>query len=479
MREIPTNGYVLDVGTNEITLVQLANGFTDNIPVGTYMMQVGPDGNPSFTFASQRFLDMFDLKLELVLTDAFGVFACVHPEDHDAFVALNLEVFAKGLPFYWEGRCVVRGAVIWVIAESIPRKLDNGVTVWEGSCTDITRQKIAEERLRESELNLRKLIESSPTPTAHADLKNDGQIYFVNQKFAKTFGYTSEDLHFSKDWFKAAYPDKAYRQATEERWAASVAEALRTDGRIAEHEYKIRCKNGDEKDVLISGTVIDDQLVVSFVDLTERNRAQAELAKAREEIVLQQIEDSKLTERLHLVNDVHDGFGSQLTSAGLRVESGEMSQADTAALLQECITDLHLLVDALSESDRTLREALVDFRYRTSTRLAEHPIQLTWDLAAASAKSPPPRVTLQVLRIVQEALTNALKHAEASEVHISATGSSSGTLTIEVRDNGRGLPSAFTHGKGVRSMQSRALHIGAELCIEPVATGGTRVSLQF
>lgn len=479
MREIPTNGYVLDVATNQITEVPLANGFTDNIPVGTYMMQVGPDGNPSFTFASQRFLDMFDLKLEMVLTDAFGVFSCVHPEEHEAFVALNLEVFSKGLPFYWEGRCVVRGKVIWVIAESIPRKLENGVTVWEGACTDITRQKIAEERLRASELNLRKLIESSPTPTAHADMTNDGQIYFVNQKFIETFGYTLDEIRSLSNWFEAAYPDRAYRRATEERWAASVAEALRTDGRIAQHEYKVRCKNGDEKDVLISGTIIEEQLVASFIDLTERNLAQAELAKAREAIVQQQIEDSKLTERLQLVNDVHDGFGSQLTSALLRVESGDMSPTETATLLQECITDLHLLVDALSESDRSLREALVDLRYRISTRLAEHPIQLTWELDDASAKSPPPRVTLQVLRIVQEALNNALKHAEASEVHISARRSGDDALTIEVRDNGRGLPPAFTRGKGLASMQARARQIGAELCIEPVSSGGTRVSLQI
>jgi len=98
---------------------------------------------------SERFLQLTGLERHEAESDPLKAFACVHPEDYDAWVALNAETFAKKIPFYGETRVVVDGEVRWISAESIPRDLPDGTIVWEGVLTDITKTKRYEEELKQ------------------------------------------------------------------------------------------------------------------------------------------------------------------------------------------------------------------------------------------------------------------------------------------------------------------------------------------
>lgn len=132
-------------------LERTAFELTENIPVGTYTMVQPPGGGIGhFEFLSERFLEICGLKAEEARLDPFKAFACVHPEDYDEWVRKNAEVFANKLPFFGECRVVVAGRVRWITAESAPRDLPDGSTVWEGVLIDITRQKQAEAALAEA-----------------------------------------------------------------------------------------------------------------------------------------------------------------------------------------------------------------------------------------------------------------------------------------------------------------------------------------
>lgn len=132
-------------------LERTAYELTENIPVGTYTMVQPPDGGIGhFEFMSERFLEICGLDAEEARRDPFKAFACVHPEDYDVWVRKNAEVFANTLPFFGECRVVVAGQVRWITAESAPRGLPDGSTVWEGVLIDITRQKQAEAALAEA-----------------------------------------------------------------------------------------------------------------------------------------------------------------------------------------------------------------------------------------------------------------------------------------------------------------------------------------
>ncbi|WP_330202668.1 PAS domain S-box protein [Cyanobacterium sp. Dongsha4] len=133
------------------TLAQTALAITEAIPVGTYTMVKKPDSPMAyFSFMSERFLELTGLKRKEAEEDPLKGFACVHPDDYDAWVALNAEVFAKKTPFFGETRVVINGEVRWITAESVPRDLPDGSTVWEGVLTDITDRKNYEFELKKA-----------------------------------------------------------------------------------------------------------------------------------------------------------------------------------------------------------------------------------------------------------------------------------------------------------------------------------------
>lgn len=139
-------------------LERTAYELTENIPVGTYtMVQPADGGMAQFRFMSTRFLQLTGLKREEAWADPLKGFACVHPEDFDRWVQLNVEAFATRTRFFGETRLLINGEVRWITAESEPRTLSDGSTVWEGVLTDITTRKLAERALIEAKTRAERL----------------------------------------------------------------------------------------------------------------------------------------------------------------------------------------------------------------------------------------------------------------------------------------------------------------------------------
>ncbi|MEE4355735.1 MAG: diguanylate cyclase [Desulfococcaceae bacterium] len=143
----------------EERLEKTAYDLTENIPVGTYtMVQPAHGGMANFAFMSSRFLELTGLTREEAASDPLKGFACVHPDDFDEWVALNAKTFEEKKPFFGETRLVVNGEIRWITAESIPRTLPDGTTVWEGVLADITDRKQAEAILHETNAALEKEV---------------------------------------------------------------------------------------------------------------------------------------------------------------------------------------------------------------------------------------------------------------------------------------------------------------------------------
>ena len=139
-------------------LERTAYELTENIPVGTYtMIQPADGGLAQFRFMSTRFLELTGLNREEAWLDPLKGFSCVHPEDFDQWVQLNVKAFSTRTRFFGETRVVVDGEVRWITAESEPRTLSDGSTVWEGVLTDITTRKLAEHALIEAKTKAERL----------------------------------------------------------------------------------------------------------------------------------------------------------------------------------------------------------------------------------------------------------------------------------------------------------------------------------
>ena len=125
--------------------------------------------------------------------------------------------------------------------------------------------------LRESEARFRELFEMVPVALAY--IGRDGTIIDYNGRFVRTYGYTLADVRSVEAWWTIAFPDPAYRAEALGRWNAALAQAESLGGEIAPYEYRITCKDGEERVSVISGITLDEGIIVTFLDVTESKRA--------------------------------------------------------------------------------------------------------------------------------------------------------------------------------------------------------------
>jgi signal transduction histidine kinase len=204
----------------------------------------------------------------------------------------------------------------------------------------------------------------------------------------------------------------------------------------------------------------------------------AKLQAQHEQLSEVERQQALLLERQRLMQDMHDGLGSSLLSAMVAVEQGRMSQEQVVEVLRECVDDLRLVIDSLEPVGHDLVSLLATMRYRLGKRLQSGGLTLEWDVQDL----PPlpwlePPDALHVLRLLQEALSNALKHAQASRVRI-ATRDLGNKVEIRVEDDGLGFdPATVQQGRGLRSQIKRARRLGGTLQLDTKLGQGTRLSL--
>jgi PAS domain S-box-containing protein len=145
---------------------------------------------------------------------------------------------------------------------------------------DITERQRAEEAFESSERRNRELVLRSPIPM----VVSRGPRYeceLVNLKFTELFGYTIEDVPDEGHWWPLAYPDEVYREQIKAEWREHIQEAASGhQGQIDPMEAIVQCKDGSKRNVEFHFTFMEDTYLVSFVDLTERRRAEEAIKKS-------------------------------------------------------------------------------------------------------------------------------------------------------------------------------------------------------
>jgi len=223
-------------------------------------------------FISPRVEEVLGYTAEYLMAHPFTWHESIHPEDKDK-VDEALAQVQEGAAFDIEYRIKdKKGRWHWFRDRSIGIIDTGGGVVIEGLAADITEQKTAEQNLKASEAKFRTLFHGAAIPLCYVD--GNGVMADVNAKFTQVFGYTAVDIPTLKDWWTAAYPDPAYRKKVEATWESAVeaAEADHTD--IQPAEYQVTCKDGDVRDVIISGTAFDGRFLATFIDLTDLKKAE-------------------------------------------------------------------------------------------------------------------------------------------------------------------------------------------------------------
>ena len=196
-------------------------------------------------------------------------------------------------------------------------------------------------------------------------------------------------------------------------------------------------------------------------------------------------ERATLEERTRLARELHDGLAQDLWFAKLKHERlVPYVPEDQKGLAQEVTSALDSAIDEAKQAMVTMRAG--DDRDRPLEELMSRTIDdfaarsgVRADFSAADLPaSLPPRTQVEVLRVLQEALTNVRKHADATVVRVSADVDGS-NLHLVVVDNGRGFrPEESTgDGLGLQGMKERARLMGGELRVISEPSGGTTVDL--
>jgi signal transduction histidine kinase len=190
--------------------------------------------------------------------------------------------------------------------------------------------------------------------------------------------------------------------------------------------------------------------------------------------------------RKRLAREMHDGVAQDIASLGYLVDAlaarpADEKQAKALAMMRDRITKI---VAEVRQSVLTLRTSIGESESLGAaiSTVARHlsessriPIQVTLDEHSTRLRS---EVEAELFRITQEAMNNAIKHAECTAIEVNCQVHAPAAL-ITVADDGRGLQKGRSDSHGLKIMRERARLVGAELSIDEQPGGGLMVTVQI
>ncbi|MCB0281246.1 MAG: PAS domain S-box protein [Calditrichaeota bacterium] len=359
-----------------------------------------------------------------------------------------------------------------------------------GSHIDITEMKQTQVTLQNSEERYRRIVETAREGIWLID--KDSVTTFVNQSLLDMLGYAREEMIGKLFYSFMDSDDIALAKQSIQRRKAGMAE---------QHEFKFKKKNNTFIWTLINiAPILNSDLKYSgslamLSDITELKTSIANLEASRSELraLIRYIDDLIEEERTQLSRDIHDELGQLLTVLKIRLSFIEEDVKEIIPDKKEVdakFLDVNNLIDSAVKNvndilsrlrpetlDKVGLEASLETLsadFSRNTGIATQLRILSPDISLGSKKD------LAVYRIIQEALTNIARHADASKAELLLE-KSHNRFRLRISDNGHGIKKAKKTTKvhyGLIGMRERALSIGGILNIDS-DTEGTRIQMDI
>jgi two-component system sensor histidine kinase UhpB len=349
---------------------------------------------------------------------------------------------------------------------------------------ELSERSRMESALRESETRYHSLIDQTSDIIAVVD--ENGVIRYGSPSVGPVLGYTPEAL-VGRNAGDLVHPTDVAR-------VLEAHHAAVRDPTAAQRGVEFRClhQDGTWRIIEALGSMLQyrsagPQVVLTLRDVTGRRRDEEALRASHEQLRLlaRRLEEVRDEELTRLSREIHDELGHALTA--LRLELGWLASrlrrnrepvprkaAEMLALVDDTIDTVRRIAGRLRPpvlEDLGLTPALESLLERFLQKTG-----LEVDLQTDSADVPP-AARRALYRIVQEALTNVVRHAEARTVRVRLE-SSSEQVMLEIADDGRGIPPGMIDDPGslgLVGMRERAAALGAEFQVAANPTGGTTV----
>jgi|GEM_PF-2877911 len=451
------------------------------------------DKNGLITFMNKRACEMLGYELEELIGKS-GTF--VFDEENQRILREQMSLRRKGEHQSYEIAWLRKdgGKIDTIIAPS-PRFDEKGNFVESVAVfTDITERKRAEAALRETHDRMVKIVATTPGIVCSFRLRPDGSSCFLygGDRIAEIYGITSGRLaEDATPFFTVVHPDdlRGLRESIAEsachlstwRQEWRVSHPLRGELWIEGHSVPLREPDGS---TLWHGIA---------TDITERKRAEQELVEQHEQLraLASRVQSVRDEERRMIARDVHDDLGQALTALKIDLTWTQKKLKGRPKMIAERLRAMETVVDGTLESvqkiSSELRVGILDdlgltaaIEWQTEELAARTDIRFIVEHLEEIGELDQLKSTA-LLRIVQEALTNVVRHAEASEVRISLT-RHEGRVLLRITDNGKGITPAEINSRrsiGLVGMKERALAIDGECSVIGTPGKGTTVTVQL
>ncbi|MDH3460412.1 MAG: PAS domain-containing sensor histidine kinase [Burkholderiaceae bacterium] len=315
------------------------------------------------------------------------------------------------------------------------------------------------------------------------------QIVYANHACAALFGATESKVLVTRSIYSLLSP-QSHRTVREK-----VAQALVTEASVHVINECIVRSDGAVREVEIAVAALPDhgQTAVQMVitDVTQRVQERQELERSRRELrrLSASLVDTREEERRRISRELHDELGQRLTA--LKMELASLtSQRQPGALEARMASMIDMVDDTVVAVRRIATElrplmlddlglnAAIEWLARDSARRMG--VEITLHLAD---DAPPvsDEVAIALFRMVQEALTNIARHAQASAAHIETQRRAS-EVVLTVQDNGVGFTGQAIlreDSHGLVGMRERAFMLGGAMEIGNLPGGGTRITVRL
>ena len=210
-------------------------------------------------------------------------------------------------------------------------------------------------------------------------------------------------------------------------------------------------------------------------------KARAELAAALAREHAQALQTAKLHERMQLAHDLHDGLGASLVRGLALVEQAKapLPNERVLSILKVLRDDLRQVIDHGSSAGATVPDTPVQWaaplRHRFTRLLDEMGVASSWHIAPQWRERPSALQCLGLTRLVEEALSNVVKHSRARHLRVECGQPQPDTLVVRVEDDGVGFDVLAVQragmSVGMRSMAARAERMGGTLTVRSGPSG--------
>jgi signal transduction histidine kinase len=181
-----------------------------------------------------------------------------------------------------------------------------------------------------------------------------------------------------------------------------------------------------------------------------------------------QIDNMRLQERLNLSHELHDGLGGSIVRSMILLEHSEhIEKQQVLSMFKLLRNDLRQVIDSGTSLGEKVPENPImwaaPLRHRFVQLFEEMEIESTWVFAENWLLKPPPLICLTLSRVAEEALTNIIKHSQASDVEVALVENERQQLILTIQDNGIGFEVDQVQSGlhvGLQSMQVRVKRIG-------------------